>query len=85
MSTYTQHYSNFIGVDLSSDPRAVARNRLSYAVNMWRDYESEQGEGSDKETEGSFHFNHSFLKFATASAAVRMPILPLSYVSPPWK
>lgn len=44
MSTYTQHYSNFIGVDLSSDPRAVARNRLSYAVNMWRDYESEQGE-----------------------------------------
>jgi hypothetical protein len=44
MSTYTQHYSNFIGVDLSSDPRAVARNRLAYAVNMWRDYESEQGE-----------------------------------------
>lgn len=44
MSTYTQHYSNFIGVDLSSDPRAVARNRLAYAENMWRDYESEQGE-----------------------------------------
>lgn len=42
--TYTQRYSNFIGVDLSSDPRAVARNRLAYAVNMWRDYESEQGE-----------------------------------------
>lgn len=44
MSTYTQHYSNFIGVDLSSDARSVARNRLAYAVNMWRDYESEQGE-----------------------------------------
>ena len=44
MSTYTQHYSNFIGVDLSSDPRAVARNRLAYSENMWRDYESEQGE-----------------------------------------
>ncbi len=43
-NTYTQHYSNFIGVDMSSDPRAVARNRLAYAENMWRDYESEQGE-----------------------------------------
>ena len=42
--TYTQGYSNFVGVDLSSDPRAVARNRLAYAENMWRDYESEQGE-----------------------------------------
>ena len=42
-ATYTQHYSNFIGVDSSSDPRAVARNRLAYAINMWRDYESEQG------------------------------------------
>ena len=42
-STYTQHYSDFIGVDASSDPRAVARNRLAYAINMWRDYESEQG------------------------------------------
>ena len=40
---YTQHYSNFIGVDMSSDPRAVARNRLAYCINMWRDYESEQG------------------------------------------
>lgn len=43
-NTYTQHYSNFIGVDMSSDPRAVSRNRLAYAKNMWRDYESEQGE-----------------------------------------
>lgn len=40
---YTMSYSNFVGVDLSSDPRAVARNRLAYCVNMWRDYESEQG------------------------------------------
>lgn len=42
-NTYTQHYSDFVGVDVSSDPRAVARNRLAYSVNMWRDYESEQG------------------------------------------
>ena len=42
-STYTQYYSNFIGTDMSSDPRVVARNRLAYSVNMWRDYESEQG------------------------------------------
>jgi hypothetical protein len=40
---YTMHYGNFIGMDASSDPRAVARNRLAYCVNMWRDYESEQG------------------------------------------
>ena len=42
-STYTQHYSDFVGIDVSSDPRSVARNRLAYSVNMWRDYESEQG------------------------------------------
>lgn len=42
-STYTMNYSNFIGADMSSDPRVVARNRLAYSVNMWRDYESEQG------------------------------------------
>ena len=42
-STYTMNYSNFIGADMSSDARVVSRNRLAYAVNMWRDYESEQG------------------------------------------
>ncbi len=42
-SRYKQAYRDFIGVDMSSDPSAVARNRLSYAVNMWRDYESAQG------------------------------------------
>lgn len=42
-STYTQSYSNFIGTDMSSDPRVVSRNRLAYSVNMWRDYESNQG------------------------------------------
>ena len=42
-STYTQYYSNFVGADMSSDARVVARNRLAYSVNMWRDYESNQG------------------------------------------
>lgn len=42
-NTYTRSYSDFIGVDLSSDPKAVSPNRLAYSVNMWRDYESEQG------------------------------------------
>lgn len=40
---YKQGYGDFIGVDLSSDPSVVARNRLAYAVNMWRDYESARG------------------------------------------
>ncbi len=42
-NTYTRSYSDFIGVDLSSDPKSVSPNRLAYSVNMWRDYESEQG------------------------------------------
>ena len=42
-SQYTMHYGSFIGLDASSDPREVERNRLAYCVNMWRDYESEQG------------------------------------------
>lgn len=41
--SYTAYYGNFIGMDASSDPKAVARNRLAYSINMWRDYESEQG------------------------------------------
>ncbi len=40
---YTMAYGNFVGLDASSDPKVVARNRLAYSVNMWRDYESEQG------------------------------------------
>ena len=42
-NTYTRSYSDFIGVDLSSDPKAVSPNRLAYSVNMWRDYESAEG------------------------------------------
>lgn len=42
-SRYKQAYGDFIGVDLSSDPSAVSRNRLAWSVNMWRDYESANG------------------------------------------
>lgn len=42
-SRYKQTYGDFIGVDLSSDPSAVSRNRLAWSVNMWRDYESANG------------------------------------------
>ena len=40
---YTMRYGDFMGVDATGDPRTVERNRLAYLVNMWRDYESEQG------------------------------------------
>ena len=42
-SSYVQSYSGFVGVDFTSDPAIVARNRLSHCVNMWRDYDSENG------------------------------------------
>jgi len=34
---------SFRGVDLSSGASSVARTRLAYAENMYRDYHSEQG------------------------------------------
>ncbi|MBE6584867.1 MAG: hypothetical protein E7649_07865 [Ruminococcaceae bacterium] len=42
-SSYVQSYSGFVGVDFTSDPACVARNRLAHSVNMWRDYDSENG------------------------------------------
>ena len=41
--TYSQSYSGFVGVDFANDPAFVARNRLAPCVNMWRDYDSENG------------------------------------------
>lgn len=41
--SYVQSYSGFVGVDFTSDPAYVARNRLAHCVNMWRDYDSENG------------------------------------------
>ena len=41
--TYSQSYSGFVGVDFTNDPAYVARNRLAHCVNMWRDYDSENG------------------------------------------
>lgn len=41
--SYSRILGNFRGVDLSSDPSQVAPDRMAYSVNMWRDYESENG------------------------------------------
>mgnify|MGYP003291728573 CR=1 FL=1 len=41
---YSRYYSNFRGVDFSSDHTQVHENRLAYLVNMYKDYQSGQGE-----------------------------------------
>lgn len=40
---YNRYYGDFRGVDFSSDHTQVADQRLAYAVNMYRDYQAEQG------------------------------------------
>ena len=40
---YIRQYNSFRGVDFTSDPVNVADYRLQYAVNMWRDYENNNG------------------------------------------
>lgn len=40
---YNKYYGNFRGVDFSSDHSMVSDQRLSYSVNMYRDYQSSQG------------------------------------------
>lgn len=40
---YAKHYSNFRGVDFSSDHTNVDDRRFAYAVNMYKDYQSAQG------------------------------------------
>ena len=40
---YVRQYNSFRGVDFTSDPVNVADYRLQYAVNMWRDYENNNG------------------------------------------
>lgn len=71
--SYTRVYSNFVGADVSSDPKAIERNRLTECVNMWRDYDSQQGEavetfpgfravaqqlGGGKSVHGMYHFRN---------------------------
>lgn len=44
--TYNRYYGDFRGVDFSSDHTQVDEHRLAYAVNMFRDYQSSQGQAS---------------------------------------
>ena len=44
-TTYNAYYGDFRGVDFSSDHTQVNRQRLAYAVNMYKDYQSGQGIG----------------------------------------
>lgn len=71
-TTYNKYYGNFRGVDFSSDHTQVNDSRLAYAVNMFRDYQSSQGQAletiagfrkrvvlpDEKEVYGVFHFSH---------------------------
>lgn len=41
---YNRYYGDFRGVDFSSDHTQVHEQRLAYAVNMFRDYQSGQGQ-----------------------------------------
>ena len=45
---YTRYYGNFRGVDFSSDHTEVHEQRLAYAINMYKDYRT--GEGNAIET-----------------------------------
>jgi hypothetical protein len=42
-SIYNAYYGDFRGVDFSSDHTQVHKQRLAYAVNMFKDYQSGQG------------------------------------------
>lgn len=41
---YSRYYGNFRGVDFSNDHTQVNQSRLAYLVNMYKDYQSGQGE-----------------------------------------
>ena len=66
---YSRYYSAFRGVDFSSDHTQVNESRLAYLVNMYKDYQSGQGEAletvagfrrrakfNDSEVYGIFYF-----------------------------
>lgn len=40
---YTRSYGNFRGVELGGDGSGIDKSRLSYAENMWRDYDGDGG------------------------------------------
>lgn len=41
---YSRYLGDFRGVDFSSSPAMVSQNRFSFLKNMWKDYESGQGQ-----------------------------------------
>ena len=43
MAEQSRAYGNFRGVDFTSDPAQVSPYRFSHCVNMWKDYESQNG------------------------------------------
>ncbi len=43
-SVYNAYYGDFRGVDFSNDHTQVHKQRLAYAVNMFKDYQSGQGQ-----------------------------------------
>jgi hypothetical protein len=43
-ATYNAYYGDFRGVDFSSDHTQVHKQRLAYGVNMYKDYQSGQGQ-----------------------------------------
>ena len=66
---YSRYYAAFRGVDFSSDHTQVNESRLAYCVNMYKDYQSGQGEAletvagfrrrakfNDSEVFGIFYF-----------------------------
>lgn len=71
-TTYSRVYENFRGVDFSSDHTQVQHNRLAYLVNMYRDYQSGQGQAletvpgfrrrfvlaDESKIHGIFYFKH---------------------------
>ena len=65
---YNQYYGNFKGVDFSSDHTRVHDQRLSYSVNMYKDYQSAQGDAIEtipgfrirKTLDGEIYGIHTF-------------------------
>ncbi len=57
---YSRCYNNFRGVDFSSDHTQVNASRLAYAVNMYKDYKS--GEGEALETIAGFRQRANFAR-----------------------
>lgn len=70
--TYNRYYGDFRGVDFSSDHTQVHEQRLAYVTNMFKDYQSGQGQAletivgfrkrfvlpEENEIYGIFHFQH---------------------------